>query len=134
MEGSVRDIEAILAETNAHHASLIATITAAFAASPAILLTYRGSRSDLAIYSGDPSEPGRVRVTLLAPDGPRGHVTRDDLAALVEAVIDYGPETARPATDAEVIAWTSTEEYVAGAERVEMIRRWNEAHSQGGRP
>lgn len=108
--------------------SRLAAIRAAFTASPAILLTYRGdSTPDLAICSGDTAEPGRVRVTYLSADGPRGHVTRRDLDGCIEHVADLCPATVRPATEAEVIAWTSTPAYLEGAERVETVRQWNEA-------
>ncbi len=106
----------------------LAAIRAAFVASPAVILTYRGdSTPDLAICSGDPCEPGKIRVSYFAPDGPRGHVSRRDLEACIEHVADLCPASVRPASDAEVIAWTSTPEYVAGAEMVEQVRRENEA-------
>jgi hypothetical protein len=128
------DLDALADETLSRRSATIETIAAAFASSPAILLTYRGSPSDLAIRSGDPSEPGRIRVTYLAPDGPRCHVTRDDLAACIEHVADYCPDAARPATEAEVLAWTSTEEYAAGAERIAEVQRWNERHASRSAP
>lgn len=106
-------------------AARVRQIDAAFACSPAIVTEDGSGRRELVIMSPDPSEPGLLRVTYLAVDGPRGHFASAHRPALVEHVADGYPVHARPASEDEVIAWTSTAEFVAGAERVAEVQRAN---------
>lgn len=116
----------VLLRAQHERADRIASIAAAFAVSPAIILHRRNDQRTLAIRSGDPSEPGRYRVTYLAPDGPHSHATRDTLDACVEDAADWFPISVAPASDDEVIAWTTTPEFVEGAARVAEVQRLNE--------
>lgn len=106
-------------------AARIRQVDEAFAASPAIVTTDSRGRRELVIMSGEPGPPGSMRVTYLAVDGPRGHFTTTSRRALLEHVADGYPTSARPATDEDVIAWTSSEEYQAGAARVAEVARAN---------
>jgi len=105
----------------------IRQIADAFASSPAIITTDTASRRELVLMTDDPLERGSRRVTYLAKDGPRGHFTSASHRALIEHVADGYPVHARPATDADVIVWTSTPEYADGARRVLEVQRANEA-------
>ena len=77
------------------------------------------------VMSGDLDAPGALRVTYLAGDGPRGHFSSTSRRALLEHVADGYPTSARAASEDEVIAWTTTAEYRAGAARVVEVARAN---------
>lgn len=98
----------------------------AFKASPAIIVTQTDGRETLVIKTGEMQNPadGPERVTFFWKDGPVGHATRKTTEELIEEVSGYG-STARPATDAEVMAWTSTDEFAEGAARVAAVQRAN---------
>lgn len=98
----------------------------AFKASPAIIVTQTDGRETLVIKTGEMQNPadGPERVTFFWKDGPVGHATRKTTEELIEEVSGYG-STARPATDAEVMAWTSTDEFTEGAARVAAVQRAN---------
>ncbi len=60
-------------------------------------------------------------------DGPWGHVTRRSVAQLArELAQDLAPDRIEPASDARVMAWVSTPEYVQGSERVMEMQRRNQ--------
>lgn len=99
----------------------------AFGKSPAVILSTAHGGEKLAIMSGEMQnvEHGKLRVTYFDEDGPIGHATRPSLKAIIEDVIDYYPTAVRPASDEEVIRWTSTERYQKGAEHVAEMQRRN---------
>lgn len=99
----------------------------AFGKSPAVIISTSHGGEKLAIMSGEMqnTEHGKLRVTYFDEDGPIGHATRPSLKAIIEDVIDYYPTAVRPATDEEVIRWTSTERYQKGAEHVAEMQRRN---------
>ena len=107
----------------------------AFKASPAIIVTQTDGRETLVIKTGEMQNPedGPERVTFFWKDGPVGHATRKTTEELIEEVSGYG-STARPATDAEVMAWTSTDEFAEGAARVAAVQRANAGLKGGKRP
>jgi hypothetical protein len=116
----------ILSRATAEKEARTSAIERAFAESPAIIMTGYGGRLELVIMTPEMGEPGaQMRVTYFLPDGPRGHATRATRAALVEDVAEYHPTEVRPATEDEVIAWTSTPEYIEGSARVAEIQRLN---------
>lgn len=94
---------------------------------PALIVTNRQGGRTLLIASGEMSNPeeGTHRVTLLAPDGPQGHITRKSILRLAQDLSrDLYPYQIEPATDNQVMAWISTPEYVEGSKQVlEMQQR-----------
>ena len=60
-----------------------------------------------------------MRVTRLGKDGPLGHEV-GTVAALAERHTDF--DSVRPMVEAEVMAWTTAEEYVAGAKAVAFVQ------------
>lgn len=97
---------------------------------PALVVTDRRGRQTLLIRSGEMSNPreGEHRVTMLLRDGPLGHVTRRSITQLAQDLSrDLAPDQIEPAEDNLVLAWTSTPEYVQGAERVLEVQRRNRA-------
>lgn len=107
----------------------------AFGKSSAIILTTKDGDEKLAILSGEMqnTQHGKHRVTYFGKDGPIGHATRTSLSKIVEDVIDYYPTNVRPATEAEVMKWTSTEEFEEGARRVAEVQRLNSGLKGGKR-
>lgn len=104
------------AEWKKEEADRLAEIQRAFAVSPAIRGGV-GDQATMAIKSGELSdtEHGRYRVTFFGHDGPHGHVTKDtdeDIATETKAVLK---RPIVPMTDDDVMAWTSTDEYLRGS-------------------
>jgi len=103
-------------EWKKEEAERLAEIQLAFATSPAIQ-GGSGPQATMAIKSGEISdtEHGRYRVTFFGHDGPHGHVTKDtdeDIAMETKAVLK---RPIVPMTDDDVMAWTSTDEYLRGS-------------------
>ena len=99
-------------------------IASAHAASPAIIVVGYG-RETLLIVTPEIGHDG-VRATQLDHDGPTGHISASDVAKLLIRIDEeYRPTAARPATEDEVIAWTSTPEFQRGAEHVALVQREN---------
>lgn len=100
----------------------VAAVVAALEASPAIIVD-----SELYILSPEISHPedGEWRLTSFMADGPWGHDTRATVRDLAKLVADRRPKSVRPATEAEVISWTSTPEFVLGSKRVAFIQAIN---------
>lgn len=98
-----------------------------FEISNALITTDSVGAQHLLILSGDPSG-GRVRVSTFGPDGPIGHHEASSMQGLLELVADNEYVVlAEPVGDAEVVAWTSTPEFLDGARRVAYTMAWNEA-------
>lgn len=103
--------------------------------SPALFLTTAQGRQILVVQTPEMSNrsEGAVRVTTFDEDGPIGHVTRRSTEQLAEEVQrDWNPKEIRPASEAEVLAWTSTERFARGAARVAEVQRANERRSLKG--
>ena len=71
-----------------------------------------------------------MRVTRLGKDGPLGHEV-GTATALAERHTDF--DSVRPMVEAEVMAWTTAEEYVAGAKAVAFVQADNEVRFVGRR-
>lgn len=69
-------------------------------------------------------DEGAFRVTYLGADGPRGHVTRREIAQIYDDILDNveGPVSA---SDLDVVAWTNTPEYLHGSRLVAMTQAEN---------
>jgi predicted SprT family Zn-dependent metalloprotease len=86
-----------------------------------------GDQATMAIKSGELSDTkyGRYRVTFFGHDGPHGHVTKDtdeDIAMETKAVMK------RPIvrmSDDDVMAWTSTDEYLRGSKLTAFMQGEN---------
>ena len=94
----------------------------------AVVLTDRSGRETLAVVTREMSSPaeGAWRASIYWRDGPVGHVTRRTLGAIAsELAADYAPEDVRGADDAEVVAWTDTDEFREGSRRVAEVQAWN---------
>jgi hypothetical protein len=109
------------------HADRIAQVFAAWAQSSAMVVTELGGGEELALLSPEMSMPqeGPMRLTYLMHDGPRGHDvgTRTQLAERLAQTLFL---QVRPASEAEVMAWTTTPTYVRGAEIVALVQAENE--------
>ena len=94
--------------------------------SPAIIVSHQG-RDGLYILTREMSRPdeGAWRLTNFAKDGPWGHDTRHTIHELAELVARSHPTSVRAASDEDVIAWTTTPEFLAGAKRVAFIQAIN---------
>jgi hypothetical protein len=101
-------------------------IAAAFDRSPAVLCTFSWG-DECIILSGEMSRPdeGAFRATRFRPDGPCGHVSRDTREKLVSYLADDYPEACRAMTEAEVMAFTSTQRFVEGCARVYATQDMN---------
>ena len=105
-----------------------AVLRAIRAAPVAVVLTDRNGRETLAIVTREMSNPeeGAWRASVYWRDGPVGHVTRKTLGAIAsELAADYTPEDVRGADDAEVMAWTDTDDFREGTRRVAEVQAWN---------
>lgn len=94
----------------------------------AIVLVDRSGRETLALCTPETVDvdAGPVRVSTFGHDGPIGHMTRATIEQLaVDLERDWCPVSVRTLGDDDVIAWTSTEEFAAGARAVAEVQRWN---------
>lgn len=100
-------------------------IKKAFAQSSAIIVR-SGDREQLLIKSGETRVGGKPwRVTTFMPDGPWGHNEYKDDHEIFEDLARGLFTDVRPASEDEVIAWTSTPEFTRGAAAVAMIQAEN---------
>ncbi len=114
-------IEQLRMETGVRRAAL----RDAFAISPAVIVTYDKPlpsgepNQQLLLLSGEmqPTADGAYRITTMMKDGPWGHSTRATVDELIEENTPWGA-TVHPASEVEVIAWTSTPEYIEGSKWV----------------
>lgn len=97
------------------HGRRYGAIKKALASSPAIIVS-QGRHEQLLIKSGE-TRPGGLpwRVTTFMPDGPWGHQEYKDDAEIFEDLARSHFDSVRPASEAEVMAWTSTPAYQRGA-------------------
>lgn len=105
----------------------LVAITAALAASPAVVLTWRDGRKELLLVTPDTNpEPGRpLRITTFMADGPYGHENVADMAEAAARIREKHWKAITPASEAEVMRWTSSPEFVVGAKRVAIIQAAN---------
>jgi hypothetical protein len=108
------------------------TATAALEQSPAVIAVYAptkytGERKELYIVTRDtyPSPGGPFRVSEFMIDGPWGHHNVADVAAAAKELADKSWAELYPATDAEVIAWTSTAAFQRGVYVAAFIQAGN---------
>lgn len=103
----------------------IARATAAFEMSAAVIVTEHGSAPELFILSGNMGKgKDSHRITFFMKDGPRGH-HEGSIPDLMEYIAS-SLTTYKPVGDAEVIAWTSTDEFEVGSRRVAYVQALNE--------
>lgn len=115
--------EELRAKSEAKHAKM----REALAAHDAVFIT-SGDRRILLLKTPEMSNPeeGSIRVTQFDADGPIGHMTRHDIAALAKTLSeDWQPSKIEPATEAEVMAFTDTDRFREGSERVAAVQRAN---------
>lgn len=107
-------------------------LTDAFLESPAVFVT-EGDLEELWILSPelDPKE-GIFRVTFFRRDGPRGHHSGESLQALVRELARHRQEVT-PASDADVVAWTTTPEFEEGVKQVSLVQADNQLRYLAGR-
>lgn len=114
----------------------LATLIAAFKKSPGIIITEKHGRKDLVIRSGEMQNrgEGKLRATMFGTDGPRGHITKNTDRELAEELLHYYVATnVRPASDAEVMRWTSSPEFTRGSKAVAFTQAVNTLSYQAGR-
>lgn len=121
-----RDIKAEAAAWRKAKAERINAIEILLAVSPAL----RGMVGDyprLALVTGELSDPaaGAHRVTYFGTDGPYGHATRPSMRRIAEEIEDTLQPPYESLTEDEVIAWTSTPEFIDGAKRVAYVQAEN---------
>lgn len=95
----------------------------------AVVMIDRNGRETLAIVTREMSRPeeGAWRASVFWRDGPVGHVTRKTLGTIAsELAEDYSPTKIRVVDEADVIAWTSTDDFAEGARKVAEVQAWNE--------
>jgi hypothetical protein len=113
------EIDAELKRHEIERGKRLAMMMAALKKSPALIVTDRYGHRDLLIRSGEMQNraEGKLRVTMFATDGPRGHITRNTDKALAQELLQhYAVKSVRPATDAEVLSWTGTPAFARGAQ------------------
>lgn len=113
---------------NSKRGKRLATLIGALKRSPGIIITERDGRRSLVIRSGEMQNrsEGKLRATMFGTDGPRGHVTRNTDKELAEELLHYfAAKSVRPATDAEVMRWTSTPEFDRGSKLVAFTQAAN---------
>lgn len=100
----------------------------ALANNDAVWIETVSGRRVLLLKTPEMSNPdeGSIRVTQFDEDGPIGHKTRATVDALAKEIADdWHPHVITPATEAEVMALTSTERFAEGAARVTAVQRAN---------
>lgn len=94
-----------------------------------------GDDARMAIKSGEMSEPkhGRLRVTFFGTDGPHGHVTRDTDREIAEEIRSSLRSPVLPMSDAEVIAWSTTDEFEKGSKLTAYVQAENALRWRAGK-
>lgn len=112
----------------------IADVEAALKTSPALIVS-DGYRDYLLITSGEMHEGhgGKFRVTTFADDGPMGHDVEPTMHAIAKEIAQHGYKTVRPATDDDVMTWTTTPKFVEGSKRVAFVQAVNALSSRAHR-
>lgn len=123
------DFDAELDRMRSHRAQRIAQLRDAFAECPAVIATDPNRGQVLLIKSDELTDraSGPIRVTEFQKDGPRGHSTARSDDELLDRVIGDFSKGVRftPATEEEVIEWTTSDEFVEGSKRVAFIQAHN---------
>ncbi len=113
-----------IAEMKAARARTIDALTAAFAASPAVITRRDFKRSRTIIYILTPSArlPGRWQVSEFGLDGPFGH---QDFATPDEAIEDLARggnlKLAKPLSDSEWMAIQNSKRFYEGSRRAVFV-------------
>lgn len=123
---SVQEIKQRAAEYRRAKAERIKLLEMLLASTPAI----RGMVGDhprLALVTGELSDhdQGAYRVTYFGTDGPYGHRTRRTMHDIAIEIEDTLSPPFEPMTEAEVMAWTTTEEFVHGSLVVAYVQAEN---------
>lgn len=115
----------------------VATWLAALKRSPAIIVTSTTGRRDLVLRTGEMQNrgEGKLRATVFGTDGPRYHVTRDtDRELADELATTWGAvKSIRPASEAEVMTWTSSCEFSRGSKLVALNQASNTLRFRGSK-
>jgi hypothetical protein len=120
----------------AQRGARVATLIAAFKKSPGIIITEKDGRRSLVVRSGEMQNrgEGKYRATMFGDDGPRGHITKNSDKELAEELLHYFVATdVRPATDAEVMRWTSTPAFERGSKIVAFTQAANTLSYRAGK-
>lgn len=114
---------------NAKREARLNIVKRAIESSPAVIVN-DGYRDQLMIISGEMQNPskGAFRVTTFGDDGPIGHATQKTMDKIAEEISYSGFKTIRPASDEDVIAWTSTPRFIEGSKRVAFTQAANTLH------
>lgn len=121
---------------SAQRGARVATLIAAFKKSPGIIITEKDGRRSLVVRSGEMQNrgEGKYRATMFGDDGPRGHITKNSDKELAEELLHYFVATdVRPATDAEVMRWTSTPAFERGSKIVAFTQAANTLSYRAGK-
>lgn len=117
-----------LKKIHAQSGKSLAMLIAALKKSPAFIITDRYGRKDLIVRSGEMQNrhEGKLRATMFGTDGPRGHITRNTDKELAEELKQsYAIKSIKPASDADVMRWTSSCEFADGSRRVALVQALN---------
>ena len=80
------------------------------------------------------SERGKFRVTTFGDDGPVGHHVEPSMEKVAEEIaVGHGYKSVRPASDDEVMAWTSTSKFIEGSKRVAFTQAANMLNFRAGK-
>ncbi len=130
------EIDSFLKKGASKRGQRVATLIAAFRKSPGIIITEKGDRRSLIVRSGEMQNrrEGRLRATMFGMDGPRGHITKNSDRELAEELAQYYlPTSVKPATDAEVMRWTSSPEFAHGSKLVAFTQAANTLSYRAGK-
>jgi streptomycin 6-kinase len=98
----------------------------AFKESAAVIATRKDGRLELLIRSGEMSRGGKkLRVTTFMVDGPWGHQEYEDDIEIANDLARTAYASVRPASEDEVIGWTTTPEFVRGTKLVALVQATN---------
>lgn len=117
----------------AKQAKSLDEIKAKLKTSPALIGTWKHGGKRLLLVTGEmQSGKGGYRVTTFADDGPSGHASRSTMDEIADEIRQDGFESLRPASDDEVMAWTSSPEFVEGSKRVAFVQAINTLSFRAG--
>lgn len=115
----------------------VATWVAALKRSPAIIVTSTHGRRDLVLRTGEMQNrgEGKLRATVFGTDGPRYHITRNtDRELADELAATWGTvKSIRPASESEVMKWTSSCEFTRGSKLVALTQASNTIRYRGSK-
>lgn len=103
----------------------VTELESAFEISRALVATAHG-REYLLILSDSTTRPSGFQITTFGSDGPIGHVEGTLDEVLDRTASDLGRARLEPVGDDQVLAWTSTPEFIDGSNRVTYVQAWNE--------